>query len=170
MSSEERPLPEPMESASPTEPLNATEPPAANAELRRGRWSGLREPAKRHPIGAALGAAGVGLVVGLLGGIAIDAHPMMSLTVGTAPYATQSPGPGAAPPPAPHEHGDGERGIGPAGPPPPPGERGPGSGPRPPAEGAPPGAPGAPEGPQDRPGPDRGRAEQPAPPAPIPTA
>jgi hypothetical protein len=86
----------------------------------------------------AIGSAVVGLVLGLLGGVALDAHPMMSLTVGTAPAAgaADRPGPG------------GPSFGGPDGPPPPP--LGPHhGGPRPP--GGPPGAGMGPGG-EPRPG------------------
>lgn len=164
MSTDERPAPEPSEAASPTEPLYSTEPPAAKVEARQDRWASLREPARSHPLAAALGAAGIGLVVGVFGGLLINAHPMMSLTVGTAPYAPESGAYGAPPPPPPPRGAlDGERGIGPAAPPPPPppGERGPG-GPPPPSPGIGPGPRQQGEGPPPGPAPvapgDSGRS------------
>lgn len=69
-------------------------PPAAAPEAKE-RWASVREPARRHPVGAAVGAAAVGLVIGFLGGTLADAHPMMSLSVGTAAVAQPAaPGPG----------------------------------------------------------------------------
>jgi hypothetical protein len=150
MTSAERPQRDSDETASPTEPLRPTETaPEERAEAQPGRWESLQAPARRHPIGAALAAAGAGLVIGLLGGLAIDAHPMMSLTVGTTPSAPDLAGfhAPAGPPPGPGP--DGARAGGPVGPPPPPpGPGGPGLPPPPPG----PGGPGVPPPPQAGPG------------------
>jgi hypothetical protein len=56
------------------EPPSAAEVPAA---APAGRWAKVSEPAKRHPIGLAVGTALAGLVIGLLGGVALDSHPTM---------------------------------------------------------------------------------------------
>ncbi|MGB3480787.1 MAG: hypothetical protein WBB07_01055 [Mycobacterium sp.] len=100
------------------------------------RWAAVSVPARRHPVGMAVGSAIVGLVVGLVGGLAIEAAPMMSLTVGMvpSPAAVDRLVPGGPPPPgAPWESGP-RMFDGPGGPPPPPG---PGHH-RPPGPGAPP--------------------------------
>jgi hypothetical protein len=123
------------------------------------RWDTVTEPARRHPIGVAVGSAIVGLAVGLLGGIAVDAHPQMSLTVGTAPTPAAFDGPaGPPPPPGPDHHGPhgpgGPGGPGELPPPPPPpngGPSGPGERPAPappqPQPGADAPGPGAPQTP-----------------------
>lgn len=146
-----------------------------------GRWAAITVPARRHPVGLAIGSAAAGLVLGLLGGLAVDAHPMMSLTVGTAavPAAVDRPDPGGPPPGPPGERG-GPAFDGPQGPPQPPWARGPhhpgiegpggamGPGGPPPAPGDGPRGPGI-EGPDGGPGPGQ---RPPTPPngGPSPTA
>src|SRR5689334_13872381 len=97
-------------------------PPVAATETK-SRWAAMREPAHRHPVGVAVGAGAAGLVIGFLGGTLADAHPTMSLSVGTASVAQPAaPGPGFWGPGGPGgpagpggpEHGPG--GHGPGGP------------------------------------------------------
>lgn len=157
--------------------------PLPPSQTPPGRWARVTVPARQHPIGVAAGSALVGLVVGLLGGLAVDAHPMMSFTVGTAaaPGAYDRPGPGGPPPPdqrggpgfddndgppppPPHHHGH----PGPGGPDGPDGPSGgaprPGQQPPPPPEG---GAPTPPtnSGPAQPTGPGAGTPQSPPLPA-----
>lgn len=180
MTNDERSQPDSADAEAPTgvtEPLAHADTPAdaAAADERPSRWQALREPARRHPVGATVGAAAAGLLIGFVGGQVVDAHPMLSLTVGSTPSpggVAQAPvppppggdrGPGSLPwgPPSPGGPGGpggpwGPGGPGPAGPPPPPGhdhDHGPGpSGP---------GSAGPPPRPGDR-GPDGGPAGPPA--------
>ena len=159
----------------PPEPQYVAAVPAVE---KTGRWAAVREPARRHPVGAAVGAAAAGLVIGFLGGTLFDAHPMMSLSVGTAPIAHQGPGGPGWDPRGPGEPGHGPDGPGrhhgPDGPGGPGGLGGPGPGPDGPGWGPggpgrqgppppPPGGPGGPAGPGG-PGGPAGPGGPPAPP------
>lgn len=156
-----------------TEPLAYTEEQPRRPVADEGRatgWQAGREPVRRHPLGAAVGAAAVGLLVGFLGGAAVDAHPMMSLTVGstsTQDDAAQAPAP---PPPTGGERGPGGLPWGPPPGPAQPGGRGPAAGepagPPPP----PPSAPAPPNGEEAPAPPSTGRngAPQPSTSAPLP--
>lgn len=137
--------------------------PAAAAD----RWASVTRPARRHPVGLAVGTGLAGLVIGMLGGLAVNAHPMVSLTVGTAPAVAPAdrpqPGvPGAGPGlHSPGMHGPG----GPAGPGVPPPPPPPGAGPGGPADAGPAGPP----RPGERPAPpEAGTAPGPKPDADAP--
>ncbi len=140
--------------------IHGSAPEPAAASQTPGRWSTVTGSARQHPVGVAIGSAAVGLVVGLLGGLAANAHPMMSFTVGTAavPASADRLYPG---PPPPRDMGGpglvGPQGpggpVGPGVPPPPPP---PGVGPRGPVGDGPDGAPRP--GEQLMPPPDRGPA------------
>lgn len=131
--------------------------PAAAAD----RWASVTRPARRHPVGLAVGTGLAGLVIGMLGGLAVNAHPMVSLTVGTAPAVAPAdrPQPGV-PGAGPGLHSPGMHG--PGGPGGPGGPAGPGVPPPPPPPGAGPGGP-ADAGPAGPAGPPR-PGERPAPP------
>ncbi|WP_237571111.1 hypothetical protein [Mycolicibacterium lacusdiani] len=120
---------------------------------QQSRWRAVREPARRHPIGVAVGTALAGLVIGFGTGVLVDAHPMMALTVGTDPI------------PAAPQHGPGWGGDERPVPPPPPGGPGAPHGPGGPAGPGGPGGPDGPGGPGGRGGPE-GPGEQAPPPPP----
>ncbi|MEH3128788.1 MAG: hypothetical protein PGN27_02370 [Mycolicibacterium neoaurum] len=171
MSNDQRSQPdsdEPVSSSEITTPVAYQEVSAQEPEVAGQR------PARRHQVGVAVATAAAGLLVGFLGGVAVDAHPMVSLTVGS----TSEPG-GFARPPAPGQGPEGPGGPGVFAPRPPmppgpadggpgvpaPGGHGPGAhGPGPQGPGAP--GPG-PAGPNAGPG-DRGPAGPP--PGPVPPA
>ncbi|WBP95785.1 MULTISPECIES: hypothetical protein [Mycobacteriaceae] len=182
MSNDQRSQPdsgEPTSSSEVTAPVAHQEVAAQEPEIAEKR------PARRHQVGVAVATAAAGLLVGFLGGVAVDAHPMVSLTVGSTPDPggfARPPAPGIGPdgpggpgmfaprppmPPGPADGGPGAPGPGGAGPgghgpgPQGPGDPGPGPGPR----GAGPGDRG-PAGPPPGPPADG----EPAGPRPVPPA
>lgn len=182
MSNDQRSQPdsdEPLSSSEVTAPVAYQEVPVQEPVRAEQR------PARRHQVGLAVATAAAGLLVGFLGGVAVDAHPMVSLTVGSSSEPgnfARPPAPGPGPdgpggpgvfaprppmPPGPADGGPGAPGPGGAGPgghgpgPQGPGDPGPGPGPR----GAGPGDRG-PAGPPPGPPADG----EPAGPRPVPPA
>lgn len=176
MSNDQRSQPD---SGEPTSSSEVTAPVAHQQVSAQEHDIAERRPARRQQVGVAVATAAAGLLVGFLGGVAVDAHPMVSLTVGSTPEPggfARPPAPGQGPegpggpgmfaprppmPPGPADGGPGAPGPGGAGP----GGHGPGAhGPGPQG----PGDPGPGPGPRG-PGPvDRGPAGPP--PGPVPPA
>lgn len=115
MSNDQRSQPdsdEPLSSSEVTAPVAYQEVPVQEPVRAEQR------PARRHQVGLAVATAAAGLLVGFLGGVAVDAHPMVSLTVGSS----SEPGNFARPPaPGPGPDGPGGPGVFAPRPPMPPG-------------------------------------------------